>query len=376
MRMDITAPRGREGRSTFGFLRLLFASLVIVSHVPELVDGDQHREILNRLTGTTTFGAFAVNGFFVISGFLITGSFVDSRSFRSYFLKRVARIYPAFILASVVTILVVAPLSGAYIQTGVVRAAAGAVFRAAILARPMVPGAFAEHHHYGWADALNGATWTIQYEFLCYLMITLVVLARFHRYPALLATVSGALLIAGRLLPTGILSSLSHEMLFPAPFSSMIRLIGMFLAGAAFYAVRDRLRFPAWAIVGCTLGFAVTLRFAPIADIGFAAFGGYLIFAAARGAAGSWIGHINEKNDISYGLYLYAWPAEQLLIHWFDLTDLLPLGLLTWIVAAACGWASWITVEKPVLEWARDRRGRGSDAPAPAQPTIAIMQRR
>lgn len=54
--------------NAFGFLRLLLASMVIVSHTPELVDGNQHRELLARLTGTNTFGAFGVAGFFVISG--------------------------------------------------------------------------------------------------------------------------------------------------------------------------------------------------------------------------------------------------------------------------------------------------------------------
>ena len=59
-----------QHRNAFGFLRLTFASLVIVSHVPEIVDNDSRREILHQITGVLTFGNFAVWGFFVISGYL------------------------------------------------------------------------------------------------------------------------------------------------------------------------------------------------------------------------------------------------------------------------------------------------------------------
>src|SRR3954465_9843479 len=72
-------------------LRLILASTVALFHI-------------HALTGIAALSAFdtylsphfAVRGFFVISGMLIYRSYVRSSSIRSYFEKRVRRIYPAY----------------------------------------------------------------------------------------------------------------------------------------------------------------------------------------------------------------------------------------------------------------------------------------
>src|SRR6476659_9650219 len=51
--------------NNFTFLRLLLATLVLVSHSFELIDGNRGRELLTSLFHTVSFGELAVDGFFL-----------------------------------------------------------------------------------------------------------------------------------------------------------------------------------------------------------------------------------------------------------------------------------------------------------------------
>src|SRR5205809_6929938 len=85
--------------------------MVILAHVPTLLDGDEHREPINMLFHNgLSAGALAVDGFFLISGYLITQSWEAQP--RTYFLKRILRIYPAFALCSLIILFVIAPFVG------------------------------------------------------------------------------------------------------------------------------------------------------------------------------------------------------------------------------------------------------------------------
>ena len=82
--------------------------------------------------------------------------------------------------------------------------------------------------------------------------------------------------------------------------------------------------------------------------------GGYSLFSFAfqRLPAHGWFGTLQgfvRRNDLSYGVYIYGWPVQQILISLLQLRSpwlLMPLALT---LAAACAFVSWHVVEKPFL---------------------------
>ena len=95
-----------EGRqNNFDFLRFILALSVIFSHCYAVL-GYSARPLSSISRGQIDLGAAAVNGFFVISGFLITASWMRSKGLASYLQKRILRIYPGFLAAALICLIV------------------------------------------------------------------------------------------------------------------------------------------------------------------------------------------------------------------------------------------------------------------------------
>jgi len=341
-----------EHRNAFGFLRLLLASLVIASHTPEMADGNRSREVLTRIFGTISFGELAVDGFFLVSGYLIVGSFLKQPEIWPILRKRIARIYPAFLIASLVSLLVVAPLAGAS-ASQLLAQAPRAIARMLLLQQPSIPNIFAGTQF----PLLNEALWTIAYEFRCYLIVLVLGLLGVFKRPWLVAALAVLLLATWKLTPPAALKQLDEAIPFAAVWlgevANSLRLTSIYLVGVLFYLWRDQIHFTRLGAVVAAIGYTALMFFPEMAEAGLAVFGGYLLFALAAWGSSGLISRINNRDDISYGVYLYGWPAGKLLLWYWPTMSLLLVGLLTTAIACLCGWLSWHWVEKPVMRRVR-----------------------
>ena len=339
-RGGVTANR----QNGFGALRLLFASLVIVSHSGAMLDGDDRREPLVALFGTLTFGTLAVDGFFLISGYLIAASFMADP--KRYFWKRALRIYPAFVVCSLLSLFVVAPLAGGDLAAIGIGDWARTAYRMLMLKAPVAPGIF-EGLPY---PALNGSMWTISYEFRCYILAALFGVIGLYRWR------TGFLILTGVLLLANLIFAIPGLVVPPLPraLGSLlgdpqqdVRLLSTFMVGTCFRLFPIALKARWAAVCGAAL---LGLMFVPVvAELALITLGAYGLFWVALRVKWRWLLTLNAKNDISYGVYLYAWPIGALLV-WFWRDVPLPLlATLTLIGSLACGAASWFVVEKPML---------------------------
>src|SRR5580658_8116916 len=185
--------RGQHSRNhQFDLLRIIFATLALLSHAPEITDGNASRELFYRFIGPPiTLGAVGVDGFFVLSGYLIVQSWLANPELLNFLRKRVLRIVPGYLVAVVLSTLAVGLLA-----PGVPRFFAsldGHFFRSIVLlSSPVTPPVFPGHPY----ALVNGAMFTIGYEFRCYLLVALLGLCGSFRRPIFVLIATLLLLVS------------------------------------------------------------------------------------------------------------------------------------------------------------------------------------
>lgn len=347
--------------------RLVLATTVIFWHSWPLTGRHVSFEPVHQL-----FGDGAVDGFFAISGFLITWSWFRHPRARDYLVARALRILPGFWVCLIVTAFVIAPIAIA-IQGGgasaVKNLTSGAPIRY-ILANCLLM--ISQNDIAGtpmgvpWPAAWNGSLWTLWWEAMFYIAIAglgIVGLLR-HRWtiPVLLTLAlfwSASLPAVNIIAETPPGPKLPPEVVMLSLQQATARLAVMFLAGALIYQLRNVI--PArWSVVAVSVALVIGSSFLPNYRLL-----GAIPLAYALIVSGALIHHprLRLQTDLSYGIYIYGFPIQQLLII-AGLGVLAPpfFAVFATLVTLPLAAASWFVVEKPAMRLkARFARNR----PAP-----------
>jgi peptidoglycan/LPS O-acetylase OafA/YrhL len=338
------ADEGKGRENNLNLLRLVLAASVILAHSPELIDGNRGRELAARIFGSwVSLGVLAVDGFFILSGYLIAQSWERNPRVYAYLRKRVVRIYPGFLVACVISALL-ASLGGNDQYWGefrVLRFVKGLL----VLAVPKIPAAFLALPH----SIINGPLWTISYEFACYLGLAILGVMGLLRRRWLVLVGTILVTVWATAQAKHWLPPISHRIPIGASNSDLPRLMSCFLTGTCYYLFRDKVRFTGPATLAA-MGLLLSAMFREsTATVAIPLCGGYLLLAAGLGSpvpGTAWV----RKEDVSYGVYLYAWPIQQLLINHWRYIDPWLLSAITLPLAFLAGWASWNWIERPAMK--------------------------
>ena len=331
--------------NNFGFLRLLFAYLVIISHSSELVYNSPLRELFHMITGSVTFGMLAVDGFFLISGYLIYQSYENSKNFSSYMVKRVLRIFPGFIVASFLSLIfVVALTNNPQLLSNLNLYEWVKIFlKALILSTPYVDGLLLNASR----QIINGSIWTVRYEFFCYLFVPLIALLSFKKINILILTFL-FLSICVYMIAYDV-NYIYRNVAFFSLFQ-FFRMTTAFLVGTCFYKYRHLIKWKQNYVAFCFLALIfIRLVSTTFFELGLIILGGYIMFNFAFIFKSKMLEKIGAKTDISYGVYLYAWPIQIVIIHHFNSVNPWLLSAITILLASVVGYISWISIEKPFM---------------------------
>lgn len=285
-----------------------------------------------------------VDGFFAISGFLITASWLRHPKLRDFATARALRIFPGLWVSLAIIAFVFAPLSVA-VQHGSVTELLSShkpieyVLNNAILNTSYV-GIDGTPRNIPWPGVWDGPLWTLTLEVLCYIAV---------------AVLGGIGLLRKRwTIATAFLIMLCATTLFPYPTlptstvpEVLARFSVMFAAGALLHRYRDAI--PArWSLVA--LGTVIVLASGLLFNYREL---GALPLAYTVIVSGSLVKykHLNLRNDISYGIYIYGFPIQQLLAV-FGMGAANPFLFFAAATAATIPMAtgSWFLIEKHAMK--------------------------
>lgn len=340
-----SAPAGSGPHShsgTIDFARLALAVLVVYSHSFALLAGGDQSEPLFRWTqGQITWGGLAVDAFLILSGYLITASWTRSSSPGVFFRNRVLRIYPGFAVAIALGVLLFAPFS----TDASISADPAKWLLGTLNLRGYEPdGVFPD---VPFAGSLNGSVWSISYEFWCYFGTAMFgVLGWLTRRRLVLFVLASSIAISIVVIQLELhLGGGILGVIFGDPWL-WARLLPYYVAGWTFYLLRDRLPLSlplAVAALGALIIGAVCAPWGVALTFPIAL--AYLLVFATRHRKPRLTG-VTRFGDLSYGVYLYAFPIQQLLVrHHVARTPLTLFAAATPLTLVAA-LLSWHLVEK------------------------------
>lgn len=318
----------------FDVLRHLAALMVIFSHHHAFM---QVHEDLFR--GFLSWGGVCVAVFFSISGFLVTQSAQRSPDYISFMTKRVKRIFPALIVCSFVMIYLLAPFYQPNVAAFLFSKDTLENFLKIIMLLPAsVSDVFAG---YKYAGSINGSLWTLTLEFSCYIVVGfLLFVNKTWKTPAFIL----AILVAVNIFASAETNNITW---YSMNLGWLVRFGICFALGSLLSMTLEQWNKPRvkWFLsVSSVLVLFLLKGQIEILTLGYFAI---TFLTLCIGMSFKDV-IVKGRFDISYGLYIYAWPVQQVIANKTDLPFYVSIAA-SMVCTAVLAYLSWTYVEKPFL---------------------------
>jgi peptidoglycan/LPS O-acetylase OafA/YrhL len=292
--------------------------------------------------GLKTFGTAGVSIFFFLSGCLVWTSWARDPHLLRFSQRRALRIFPALLVVCVVSVFILG-LSATTLSWREYLASPQTwryVLTVGMWTSKTLPGLFPDNPL---PYVVNGSLWTLPVELLCYASVVVVGMAvAWTKLPDGVEVVV-ALWLTVLLASFGARAVGSH-------FEPHLEMAAMFWCGA-FYGHCRHTPYTTWlgglaALALLAFGVLGPHGLERTAMLGFAAALVHLAMSVPTGARLT-----GPFGDLSYGVYIMAFPVQQLGVHWARaLNWSFPVSLVfSILVTLVLAYLSWHLVEKPAL---------------------------
>jgi len=343
------------------------------SYLLQAPDGSS--DWVHNALGFDGFGALGAYAFFLLSGMLVTASFDRQRSAPRFAVLRIARLWPAVALGSLVTVFIVGPLFTTlplreYFSSGMTWANLDNFSTIVMNTGWALPGVF-EHNRF--PVDVSSPLWTLPLQVRCYLIVLAAGML------GLLSSPRGALLAAA----LGIAAFVLRVHLPPhlTPHSLPLVQIGLrdfsetpggysfwpepfFMLGVLLYGLRERIDIHGLMTLALTMVFLVFRDTAGAQPLFYLAF----VYGVLWVGTTPLLRRFVPRHDYSYGIYLYGFMVQQCVANIAPQLSHVTAVLIAAPFIVLCAALSWHCVERPVLMWCRARLARPRAVRADARP--------
>ncbi len=332
-------------QNNFTAIRLLLAALVLYGHSYALAAKGFHEPLQRFLPKDAWIGSVAVRAFFFISGLLITRSYCTRNNLEEFIKARIYRIYPAHLVCLLFCVFFVGPaftalpLVSYFSDPKIYKHLVENMFLWNIDFH--LPGVFEKNRY---PLAVNGSLWTLPSELRCYLFVAAFGLIGLFRRSAKASVGIISLVVLG-FLNFSIMPLISDNAEAKVP--CLFFAIGALCCLNATYLPVNALLFIASLIAG---------RLVHGENLRSFFFSLNLCYGTLIAAYRLPFFDLDRWGDFSYGLYIYAFPVQQMfasLFPKFTPTKNTFVSMPTTLLLAVL---SWYFIEKRALALAQSRR--------------------
>ncbi len=327
-----------HGKNNFDFIRLAAAICVLVSHMFALMGRSEP-----MAAGDHSLGNIGLLTFFAVSGYLVATSWMRDPALSRFALRRFLRIWPALAVVLLICAIVIAPI---FWRGPVPYSSHGALVYLANLF-PLHPyremTVFVGQPH----TELNGSLWTIPIEIWCYILLALA--GFFLRWRVTFAIPLVMALLFGYFVFVygGEARLASANGKFGMLFLSVY--LGSFFVMGSFLYLFEKPVTDNPIICLAIFAAAAILLFFGQSMLGL--WFGLPLFVILVGRS-SWpvVRNAGRFGDFSYGIYLYAWPVQQIVVRLLGVhRPFVPMCAATLAIVLMLAFASWHLIEKRAL---------------------------
>lgn len=320
-------------------IRLFAAISVIVYHSLVLNPSWNLSDPIKGYFGYVTTGGLAVKVFFFISGLLVTNSILTRKSAYYFLVSRSLRVFPGLIFVVLITSLAIGP----FLTSLPVRE----YFSSNELYNYILNNIILNTQYFlpdvltGNKYGVNGSLWTIRYEVLAYITLLAIYLSGVGKYPLASSLICIAIMIEPITPFKGVLFAESEN-------NAIYLLAPCFALGSLLAINKDsyksNIAIPLFLFL---IQFVIENEEVKSTLICFS-----VCLFSLHASSISLIKKLKINNDISYGVYLWGFPIQQIYSQNFNF-GFLTNNTIAILTTAMFAYISWVMIEKPSMNIAK-----------------------